>query len=57
MAECNHCTHFCMIGGFESCGKELWHELDEPCDEYKEYTQDDEYWSKYAYQENKEKEI
>ncbi len=51
MADCAHCKHLCFFGGFEQCDKDLWHELDEPCEEFDEYTSEDAYWDKYAYQE------
>lgn len=49
MADCKHCKNCYYVGGFMECRKDLWSEiLEEPCEEFTEYTQEDEYWEKYA---------
>ena len=57
MADCEHCKNCYYIGGFMECKKDLWSEIpDEPCEEFTEYTQEDEYWEKYAQAESENRE-
>ena len=49
MADCEHCKNCYFVGGFMECRKDLWSEIPEdPCKEFTEYTQEDEYWERYA---------
>ena len=54
MADCEHCKHVKFYpDDFMECKKDIWHELNEPCEEFDEYTSEDAYWEKYAYEETK----
>ena len=54
MADCQHCKNCYFMGDFMGCKKDIWHEIPgEECEEFDEYTQEDEYWERYAQAESR----
>ena len=53
MKNCKYCTYSHIMGGFMWCKKDCDSELEDDCEEFKEYTDEDAYNDEYNYKEQR----